>query len=63
MAQHGMEPKGLKMVLEKRGVSTAGKKTLATHFNCMDEESMIKHLLIIVPCFLPKFNPELNPIE
>lgn len=65
-------PKGMKMVLEERGVSTEGKKanwmreTLAKHSDFRDEKSMIERMLIErghVPCFLPKFHPELNPIE
>ena len=64
--------KGLKMVLEERGVSTVGKtadwmrQTLAEHSDFKDEKSMIEHMLMDkghVPCFLPKFHPELNPIE
>ena len=64
--------KGLKMVLEERGVSTAGKSAdwmreiLAKHSDFRDEKSMIEQMLIQrghVPCFLPKFHPELNPIE
>ena len=44
--------KGMKMVLEERGVSTAGKRanwmreTLAKHFDFRNEKSMIEHLLI-----------------
>ena len=41
-------------------------ETLAKHSDFRDEKSMIKHLLVEkghVPCFLPKFHPELNPIE
>ena len=64
--------KGMKMVLEERGVSTAGRgadwmrETLAKHSDFRDEKSMIEHVLVEkghVPCFLPKFHPELNPIE
>ena len=54
--------KGMKMVLEERGVSTAGRKadwmreTLAKHSDFRDEKCMIEHILIEkghVPCFLP----------
>ena len=64
--------KGLKMVLEERGVSTVGKTaewmrtTLAEHSDFRDEKSMVERMLIEkghIPCFLPKFHPELNPIE
>ena len=64
--------KGMKMVLEERGVSTVGKngdwmrETLAKHSDFKEEKSMIKHMLVErghIPCFLPKFHPELNPIE
>ena len=64
--------KGMKMVLEERGVSMAGKtgdwmrKTIGEHSDFRDEKSMIERMLIEkahIPCFLPKFHPELNPIE
>ena len=64
--------KGDEVVLEERGVSTAGKtadwmhETLGQHSDFRDEKSMIEHMLIEkghIPCFLPKFHPELNPIE
>ena len=64
--------KGIKMVLEERGVSTEGKggdwmcKRLAEFDDFMNEKSMIERMLIEkgnIPCFLPKFHPELNPIE
>ena len=63
--------KGLKMVLEERGVSTVEKtaawmqQTLAEHFDFKDKKSMIEHTLIDkghIPCFLTKFHPELHPI-
>ena len=64
-----MEPvtKGLKMVLEEHGVSTAGKsadwmhETLAKHSDYREDRSLIEHMLIErahIPCFLPKFHPE-----
>ena len=64
--------KGMKMVLEERGISTAAKtgdwmrKILGSHSDFRDEKSMIERMLTErghVPCFLPKFHPELNPIE
>ena len=64
--------KGLKVVLEERGVSTVGKgadwmrETLPKHSDFRDEKSMIEGMLVErahIPCFLPKFHPELNPIE
>ena len=64
--------KGLKMVMEERGVSTVGKgadwmrETLAKHSDFRDEKSMIERMFVErahLPCFLPKFDPELNPIE
>ena len=64
--------KGMKMVLEERGVSTVGKtgewmrRMLGQHSDFRDEKSMIEHMLLEkghIPCFLPKFHPELNPIE
>ena len=57
---------------EESGVSTAEKgadwmrETLAKHSDFRDEKSMIEHSLIEkghVPCFLPKFHPEINPIQ
>ena len=44
--------KGMKMVLEERGISTAGKnadwmrETLAKRSNFRDKKSMIEHMLI-----------------
>ena len=64
--------KGLKIVLEERGVSTVGKgadwmrETLAKHSGFRDEKSMIERMLVErahIPCFLLKFHPELNPNE
>ena len=60
------------MVMKERGISTAGKtadwmpETLTKHSDFRDEKSMIEHMVINrahIPCFLPKFHPELNPIE
>ena len=65
-------PKGMKMVLEERGVSTAGKnadwmrKELASHPDFKNEKNMVERLLVEkghICVFLPKFHPELNPIE
>ena len=59
------------MVLEERGISTVGKgadwmrETLAKHTDFRDERSMIKRMLLErahIPCFLPKFHPELNRV-
>ena len=56
----------------KNVVSTAGKggdwmrKTLGQHSDFKDEKSMSERMLIErahIPCFLPKFHPELNAIE
>ena len=52
--------KGLKMVLEERGVSTTGKtadwmrQTLAEHSDFKDEKSMIEHMLITCPLLFAK---------
>ena len=60
--------KGMKMVLEERGISTGGKsadwmrQTLAQHSDFRDEKSMIEHMLS-EKGHIPKFHPELNPIE
>lgn len=52
--------KGVRMVLEGRGISTVGRKadtmraTLAEHADFKNEKNMIEHLLIEnghVPCF------------
>ena len=60
------------MVLEERGVSTAGKsadwmrKTLGEQSDFKNKKSMVERTLVqkgYIPCFLPKFHPELNPIE
>ena len=64
--------KGMKQVLEERGISTIGKnadwmrETLKEHPDFKNEKSMIEHFLVQkghIPIFLPKFHPELNPIE
>ena len=64
--------KGMKIVLEERGISIVGKKgdwmhdTLKKYPDFKNEKSMIEHFLVgkgHIPVFLPKFNPELNPIE
>ena len=64
--------KGLKMVLEECGIPTVGKgaawmrETLAKHSDFRDEKSIIERMLVErahIPCFLPKFHPELYPIE
>ena len=65
-------PKGMKMVLEERGVSTAGKNAdwmrqkLASHPDFKNKKNMVERLLVEkghICVFLPKFHPELNPIE
>ena len=64
--------KGLKMVMEERGVSTVGKgadwmrETLAKQSDFRDKKSMVERMFVKrahLPSFLPKFDPELNPIE
>ena len=64
--------KGMKLVLEERGVSTLGKNgewmrtQLASHPAFKHEKSMIEHFLQDkghIRMFLPKYHPELNPIE
>ena len=64
--------KGMEMVLQGRGISTHGKnkewmqKELSEHSDFKHEKSMIETLLVQrghTPLFLPKFHPELNPIE
>ena len=65
-------PKGLKIILEERGVNTTGMKkndmqaVLASHVDFKHEKSRIETLLINrghIPIFLPKYHPEINPIE
>ena len=59
--------KGMKMVLEERGLSTAGKtgdwmrQTVGQHSNFRDKKSMIEHMLILAFCHVS--HPELNPID
>ena len=64
--------KGMKIVLKERGVSMAGKnadwmcKELASHSDFKNEKNMVEQFLIEkghICVFLPKFHPELNPIE
>ena len=65
-------PKGMKLILEERGINTSGMKkedmqaVLASHSDFKREKSRIETLLIKhghIPIFLPKYHPELNPIE
>ena len=65
-------PKGLKRVLEERGIRTTGmnkqdmQAELASHSDFKDERTMIEHFLHGKGqgcIFLPKFHCELNPIE
>ena len=65
-------PKGMKAVLQERGIDTTGlvadkmREILKKHSDFRDEKSLIETLLIKhghIPVFLPKFHPELNPIE
>ena len=69
--RHGV-PKGIRQVLKERGVDTTGmtaekmRATLASMEDFKLEKSLIEHFLIKgghIPAFLPKFHPELNPIE
>ena len=61
--------KGMKRVLEERGISCEGKNkawmklTLSQHVDFKFEKSEIEKHLIRNGQFLPKFHPELNPIE
>ena len=64
--------KGMKNVLEERGVSTTGRNgdwmrhELASHPDFKHEKCMIEKFLISnghICVFLPKYHPELNPIE
>ena len=64
--------KGMKIVLEERGYCTLGKNkawmkaTLSQHADFRFEKSDIEKFLLKrghIPTFLPKFHPELNPIE
>ena len=65
-------PKGMRQVLQERGIDTSRmgadqmRKTLADMEDFKNEKSLVEHYLtgkghIVV--FLPKFHPELNPIE
>ena len=69
--RHGV-PKKMRRVLKERGVETTGmtaeklRATLASMEDFKLEKSLIEHFLIKrghVPAFVPKFHPELNPIE
>ena len=64
--------KGMKRVLEERGVSTNGRNgdwmrtELASHPDFKHEKCTIENLLVSnghVCIFLPKYHPELKPIE
>ena len=66
-------PKGLRVVLEERGVNTRGMRAeemrhiLSSHADFRDEKTRVERFLVEdkkhVACFLPKFHCELNPIE
>lgn len=65
-------PKGMKKVLEERGINTTTLKAndmreiLANHSDFASEKTMVEHLLEsegLKGTFLPKFHCELNPIE
>ena len=65
-------PKGMKRVLEERGINTATlrgddmQKILANHKDLKNEKTIIESFLTDkghVALFLPKFHCELNPIE
>jgi hypothetical protein len=64
-------PKGMRAVLQERGVDVSGmvaenmKKALAEMEDFKNEKSLIEHFLISkghVPVILPKFHRELNPV-
>ena len=64
--------KGMRVVLQERGVDTSRmvvedmRKALAEMEDFKNEKCLIEHFLISkghIPIFLPKFHPELNPIE
>lgn len=65
-------PKGMKRVLQERGIDTTGmnadkmREVLGNHYDFKNEKSMLEHFLVEkghIPIFLPKYHPELNPIE
>ena len=64
-------PKGMRQVLRERDVDVSGmtgdqmRATLAAMDDFKNEKSLVQHLLIErhIPAFLPKFHPEMNPIE
>ena len=65
-------PKGMKMVLEERGINTRNmnaddmRVVLANHEDFRTEKTIVEHFLESrghIVYFLPKFHCELNPIE
>ena len=66
-------PKGLRVVLEERGINTQGmvgdemREISGSHADFKNEKSLIERFLVEekkhIVYFLPKFHPELNPIE
>ena len=65
-------PKGLRQVLQERGINTNGmngdkmRKILAGMDDFKNEKSLVEHYLTHkghITVFFPKFHPELNPIE
>ena len=65
-------PKGMMVVLEERGINTRTlvakqmRQILAQHDDFKNEKSRVEHFIASkghTLIFLPKFHPELNPIE
>ena len=65
-------PKGMKRVLEERGICTRSlvaddmRTILSNHHDFATEKNMVEHLLdkeCLSGTFVPKFHCELNPIE
>ena len=72
MVMEDGRPKGMKRVLEERGINTSKMSgddmriVLANHDDFKTEKTIVKHLLNQrghVVLFIPKFHCELNPIE
>ena len=59
-------PKGMRQILQERGYNTQNMVALLKHPDFRDEKSLIEQLIMKsghIPILLPKFHPEINPIE
>ena len=72
MVMEDGRPKGMKMVLQERGINTKRmnaddmRVVLSNHENFLTERTIVEHFLVNrghTVHFIPKFHCELNPFE